>query len=80
MSAPPVATHIWVPYRETSLYVEHADGTHETHDAERLHAVVDALCDEDREVRIHLDQSPRSPRRDPGPATDVRDAPSRRMT
>ncbi|MER5223231.1 hypothetical protein [Streptomyces flaveus] len=85
------ATHIWVPFRDTSLYVEFADETGETArtsdprsllahavpedaltrddrygapmwriDVQRLHAVVEALWNEDdRQVRIHLDQAPR---------------------
>ncbi|WP_215453059.1 hypothetical protein [Streptomyces sp. ATCC 21386] len=93
-------THIWVPFRDTSLYVDYAneiaDGTEETArtpdhrsvlaaavpedgitpddrygtpmwriDVRRLHAVVEALWSEDRQVRIHLDQTPR-PGRDAG--------------
>ncbi|GGK98723.1 hypothetical protein [Streptomyces flaveus] len=88
------ATHIWVPFRDTSLYVEFADETSEAGetartsdrrdlladvvpqdgitrddrygapmwriDVQRLHAVVEALWNEDdRQVRIHLDQAPR---------------------
>ncbi|MER5218627.1 hypothetical protein ABT063_51290 [Streptomyces sp. NPDC002838] len=91
------ATHIWVPFRDTSLYVQFADETDETDetnrtarpsdrrglladavpegaltrddrygvpmwriDVLRLHAVVEALWNEDdRQVRIHLDQAPR---------------------
>jgi len=91
------ATHIWVPFRDTSLYVEFADEVGATArtsdrrgllanavpqdgitrddrygppmwriDAQRLHAVVEALWNEDdRQVRIHLDQAPR-PDRDNG--------------
>jgi hypothetical protein len=91
------ATHVWVPFRDTSLYVEFADEAGDTTrtsdrrslladavpqdgitrddrygapmwriDAQRLHAVVEALSNEDdRQVRIHLDQSPR-PDRDNG--------------
>lgn len=88
------ATHIWVPFRDTSLYVEFADETGQAGetartpdprgllagavpqdgitrddrygapmwriDVQRLHAVVEALWNEDdRQVRIHLDQAPR---------------------
>ncbi|KOG43663.1 hypothetical protein [Streptomyces resistomycificus] len=88
------ATHIWVPFRDTSLYVQFADepdaanGPAPTYDrrsvladavaedaltrddrygvpmwrtdVRRLHAVVEALWNEDdRQVRIHLDQAPR---------------------
>ncbi|WP_338895311.1 hypothetical protein WBG99_05990 [Streptomyces sp. TG1A-60] len=88
------ATHIWVPFRDTSLYVrfadetDGADATARTYDrrslladaafegaftrddrygvpmwrtdVQRLHAVVEALWNEDdRQVRIHLDQAPR---------------------
>ncbi|KFG01089.1 hypothetical protein IQ62_09270 [Streptomyces scabiei] len=98
------ATHVWVPFLGTSLYVQFTDetdrvhGTARTHDprsllaeavpedaltrddrygvvmwrtdVERLHAVVEALWNEDdRQVRIHLDQAPRAGREDdmPGP-------------
>ncbi|MGI5193863.1 hypothetical protein ACQEVY_09505 [Streptomyces sp. CA-288835] len=92
------ATHIWVPFRDTSLYVEFADEAGETArssdrralladavpqdgitrddrygppmwriDAQRLHAVVEALWNEDdRQVRIHLDQAPPRPDGDNG--------------
>ncbi|GAB2978561.1 hypothetical protein GCM10023080_049720 [Streptomyces pseudoechinosporeus] len=85
------ATHIWVPFRDTSLYVEFADEAGEAArtsdrrglladavpqdgitrddrygapmwriDVQRLHAVVETLWNEDdRQVRIHLDQAPR---------------------
>ena len=98
------ATHIWVPFRGTSLYVQFADepdganGTAPRYDrrsllaeavaedtltrddrygaamwrtdVRRLHAVVEALWNEDdRQVRIHLDQAPRldGPTGIPGP-------------
>ncbi|MFC4470117.1 hypothetical protein ACFPH6_37430 [Streptomyces xiangluensis] len=100
------ATHIWVPFRDTSLYVEFADEAGEAArtsdrrglladavpqdgitrddrygspmwriDVRRLHAVVEALWNEDdRQVRIHLDQAPR-------PRPGQRGAgPARRMT
>jgi hypothetical protein len=98
------ATHVWVPFLDTSLYVQFTDETDRVHgtagtydprsllaeavpeDAltrddrhgvvmwrtgvERLHAVVEALWNEDdRQVRIHLDQAPRPDGRagTPGP-------------
>lgn len=90
------ATHIWIPFRDTFLYVDFADETGRNHetartsdrrslladavpedgitrddrygapmwriDAQRLHAVVEALWAEDRPVRIHLDQAPQPDR------------------
>ncbi|WP_327731638.1 hypothetical protein OG250_44175 [Streptomyces sp. NBC_00487] len=98
------ATHVWVPFLDTSLYVQFTDETDRVHgtartyaprsllaeavpedaltrddrygvvmwrtDVERLHAVVEALWNEDdRQVRIHLDQAPQAGRDDdmPGP-------------
>ncbi|MGW7163796.1 hypothetical protein ACWGH3_00460 [Streptomyces sp. NPDC054884] len=98
------ATHVWVPFLDTSLYVHFTDEIDGVHgaarpytprsllaeavpegaltpddrygvlmwrtDVERLHAVVEALWNEDdRQVRIHLDQAPQAGRDDdmPGP-------------
>ena len=79
------AAHIWVPFRETALYVAFTDDAGFTDgpsllddavprggvtlddrygapmwriDAQRLHAVVEALWNDDHQVRIHLDQAP----------------------
>lgn len=90
------STHIWVPFRETALYLDFADSAGFTDDtsllddavprggitrddrygapmwridAQRLHAVVEALWSDDHQVRIHLDQAPAAGRDRSDPQT-----------